>query len=315
MSEVSRHSAERTESPAEATEGPTRSGYIAIVGRPNVGKSTLLNRLVGAKIASTAPKPQTTRHNITGILTEGDTQMVFVDTPGIHRGGRRLLNRVINEAALAALQQVDLAVFVIDRTRWTEEDALVLERIRASGRPAIAAVNKVDAVDKKALLPALAALQRRHSFEAYVPVSAVKGTNLDALKAEIRQRLPEGPFLFPEDQISSRSERFIATELIREQLVRTLRDEVPHAVFVEIDSLEERPRLVAIGATVWVERPSQRAIVIGRKGAMLKKIGARARRSLESFFGKQVYLELWVKDKAGWQDNPRVLASFDTTGL
>lgn len=293
----------------------TRSGHVAIVGRPNVGKSTLLNRLVGMKIASTAPKPQTTRHNITGILTEGDTQMVFVDTPGIHRGGRRLLNRVINEAALAALNQVDLVMFVVDRTRWTEEDAYVLERIGEAGRPAIAVVNKVDAVDKRALLPALAALGERHDFQAYVPVSARRGTNLNALKAEIRARLPEGPFLYPEDQLSSRSERFIAAELIREQLVRTLRDELPHAVYVEIESMEMRPSLVTVGAVIWVERASQRAIVIGRRGAMLKKIGRRARQSLEAFFDRRVHLELWVKDKAGWQDNPRVLAGFDTTGL
>jgi GTP-binding protein Era len=241
--------------------------------------------------------------------------MVFVDTPGIHRGGRRLLNRVINEAALAALGQVDLVVFVVDRTRWSEEDAYVLERIREAGRPAIAVVNKVDAVDKQALLPTLAALQQRYPFEAYVPVSARRGTNLDALKAEIRRRLPEGPFLFPEDQVSSRSERFIAAELIREQLVRTLRDEVPHAVYVEIESMEARANLVAVAAVIWVERASQRAIVIGRKGAMLKKIGTRARQSLESFFGRKVHLELWVKDKAGWQDNPSVLAGFDTTGF
>ncbi len=301
--------------PAPPGKSPTRSGYVAIVGRPNVGKSTLLNRLVGVKLASTAPKPQTTRHNVTGILTEEDTQMVFVDTPGIHRGGRRLLNRVLNEAALAALQQVDLAVFVVDRTRWTDEDAYVLERIRESGRPTIAVVNKVDAVDKRALLPTLEALRARHEFAAYVPVSARRGTNLDALKAEIRSRLPEGPFLYPEDQVSSRSERFIAAELIREQLVRTLRDEVPHAVYVEIESMEERASLVAIGAVIWVERSSQRAIVIGRGGAMLKKIGTRARRALESLFGRQVHLDLWVKDKAGWQDNPSVLAGFDTTGF
>ncbi len=301
--------------PERQPDTQTRSGYVAIVGRPNVGKSTLLNRLVGAKIASTAPKPQTTRHNITGILTEADTQFVFVDTPGLHQGGKRLLNRLINEAALAALQQVDLVVFLTDRDRWTDADAFVLERIGEAGRPTIAAVNKVDAVDKRAVLPALAALQARHPFEAFVPISAAKGTNLDALKDEIRQRLPEGPFLFPEDQISSRSERFIAAELIREQLVRTLRDEVPHAAFVEVESMEERPDLVAIGAIVWVERSTQRGIVIGRRGAMLKKIGTRARQSLASFFGKRVHLELWVKDKAGWQDNPSVLAGFDTIGF
>jgi GTP-binding protein Era len=272
-----------------------------------------LNRLVGVKLSSVASKPQTTRHNITGILTEHAVQVIFVDTPGIHLHAKRLLNKLLNKAALAALQGVDLVLFLVDWQRWDEEDEHILGLIHDAAKPCVACVTKVDRLkNKQALLPVLAQLGGRHPFEEIIPISSTKGTNLEALKAVVRRRLPVGEYLYPQDQLSNRSSRFLMAEQIREQLVRSTQDELPYAVYVEIEDLKEGRDRIWINALIWVDRPSQRAIVIGRQGRTLKAIGTKARASIERFSGKQVVLKLWVKDKAGWQDNPSVLAGFES---
>jgi GTP-binding protein Era len=290
----------------------TRCGTVAIVGRPNTGKSTLLNALIGAKLASVARKPQTTRHNIAGILSRGDSQIVFVDTPGLDLYGKRLLNRMLNDSTWAALQQVDLALLIVDRDHWGEEDELALNRVREAARPCILCINKIDGFRRERLLPIMARLGEKHDFEEIIPVSAIKGENLEALLREVRRRMPAAPFLFPEDQVTSRSQRFIAAELIREQLIRNLHQEVPHSLYVEIEAYRDTEDLTEIAAVIWVDRASQRAIVIGRKGGTLKRIGAQARRALEQSLGRKVFLKLWVKDRADWQDNEAILASFDS---
>ncbi|MEA3410322.1 MAG: GTPase Era [Pseudomonadota bacterium] len=292
--------------------GATRCGYVAIVGRPNTGKSTLLNALVGVRLASVAPKPQTTRHNISGILTRDAAQIVFVDTPGLHLHGKRLLNRMLNDAACIALQQVDLVLLLVDRDQWGEEDEFVLRMVREAGRPCVLCINKIDGYRRERLLPVMERLRGKYDFEEIIPVSARRGENLDVLEREVRRRMPFASFLFPEDQVSSRSERFIAAELIREQLIRNLHQEVPHSLYVEIEAYREREGLSEIAAVIWVDRPSQRSIVIGRQGQTLTRIGAQARRSLEQSLGHKVFLKLWVKDRADWQDNEAILASFDS---
>lgn len=290
----------------------TRCGYAAIVGRPNTGKSTLLNTLVGVKLASVAAKPQTTRHNITGIVSRSDAQIVFVDTPGLHLRGKRRLNRMLNDSARLALQQVDLVLFLVDRDHWGDEDEYVLDRIRESGRPCILCINKIDGFRKERLLPVMERLGGMHAFEEIIPISATVRENLDVLERAVRQRMPEAPFLFPEDQVSSRSERFVASEIIREQLIRNLHQEVPHSLYVEIEAYQDHGDRTDIAAVIWVDRASQRSIVIGRQGQTLKRVGARARRLLEDSLGNRVYLKLWVKDRADWQDNEAILASFES---
>ena len=290
-----------------------RCGYVAIVGKPNVGKSTLLNRLVGTKISLVAGKPQSTRHNITGICTQTLSQMVFVDTPGIHFGAKSLLNQVLNKSAVAALDNVDLVLFVVDKMSWRAQDDYVLELIKAAAKPCLLCINKADELkDKQLLLPLIAALSQKAEFVAIVPISARTGDNLEALKLEIIKRLPKADFLFDEEQISNRSEQFIVAELIREQLVRITEDELPYSIYVELERYAEDTKLVNISATVWVEKKSQRAIVIGKQGTRLKQVGVRARKSIERFLGKRIYLSLWVKHKANWQDNPEILSKFDS---
>jgi GTP-binding protein Era len=278
-----------------------------------VGKSTLLNRLVGAKLSAVASKPQTTRHNITGILTDHGAQVIFVDTPGIHLNEKRLLNKLLNKAAQAALQGVDLVLFLVECERWGEEDEHILGLIRDAAKPCVVCVTKVDRVkNKQALLPVLAELGGRHAFEEITPISSTKGTNLEPLKAAVRTRLPVGEYLYPQDQLSNRSTRFLMAEQIREQLVRSTQDELPYSVYVEIEDLKEGQDRIWINALIWVDRSSQRAIVIGRQGRTLKAIGTQARANIARFSGKEVVLKLWVKDKAGWQDNPSVLAGFES---
>ena len=293
------------------TAGGFRSGYVALVGRPNVGKSTLLNRLLGQKISITSSKPQTTRHRILGIKTRpGEWQIVYVDTPGLHKRGSSALNRYLNRAAAAILNDVDVIVFLVEALRWTEEDEMVLERLASVRAPVILLVNKVDKVkDKRQLLPFLDEMRHRREFAAIVPGSARQGKNLKALEQEIISRLPEGPALFPEDMITDRSQRFLAAEIIREKLMRMLGQEVPYHLTVEIERYEETPGLVRIGAVIWVMRPNQKAIVIGKGGQRLKEVGIQARRELEVATGKKVHLELWVKVKEGWADDERALRS------
>jgi GTP-binding protein Era len=287
-----------------------RCGFAAIVGRPNVGKSTLLNALIGTKVSIVTPKPQTTRHRILGILTRPHSQIVFVDTPGIHAQERRVMNQYMNRSALSSLD-ADVLLLVVEALQWTEDDERVLERVRGSNRPVIAIVNKVDRVrEKPRLLPYLKELSRRAEFKAIVPLSAERRDNLVKLPKLIEELLPEGPALFPTDQVTDRSERFLAAEIIREKLTWRLREELPYGLTVEIERFEEQGGRVGIGAIVWVERPGQKAIVIGAGGERLKEIGRLARLEINELLKKSVHLELWVKVKENWADSEQALKSF-----
>jgi GTP-binding protein Era len=288
----------------------TRAGYVALVGRPNTGKSTLLNYLVGQKLSITSRKPQTTRHQILGIRSEAGWQAVYVDTPGMHMGGERAINRVMNRAARSVLADVDVVIMVVDRTAWTDEDENVLEQVRASGAPVILAVNKVDLLaDKRVLLPHLEALSRRADFAAIVPLSALREQNLDELDAEVLKLLPAGDFFFPEDQVTDRTERFLAAEIVREKITRQLGDELPYATAVEIEEFAEDRGVLHISALVLVERRGQKRIVIGEGGSRLRAIGTEARKDMERLFDQKVMLRLWVKVRAGWSDDERALKS------
>ena len=287
-----------------------RCGLVALIGRPNVGKSTLLNHLLGQKLSITSRKPQTTRHQILGIKTTERAQFVFVDTPGLHKPRKRALNRYLNRAASSVLPSVHAILFVVEALRWTEEDELVLEHVRRAGMPTILVVNKVDRIeDKVALLPYLAEVAQKHDFAAVVPVSALRHDNLDDLEAELLKLLPESEPMFPEDQITDRSVRFLAAEIIREKLMRSLGQELPYDLTVEVERFEEEGNLVRIGALIWVDRPNQKAIVIGKGGERLKQIGQQARKDIEAMLERKVFLELWVKVKSGWSDDERALQS------
>ena len=283
------------------SESTQRCGYVAIVGRPNVGKSTLLNRILGQKLSITSRKPQTTRHQILGIKTEDDLQVVYVDTPGLHKDDKgKALNRFMNRTASEALRHVDLVVFMIDRTAWTEEDQLVLDKLEHLHCPVILAVNKVDQLkDKEALLPQLEELAAKRHFDVIIPISAEKGHNVERLEQEVESRIPEGVHLFPEDQITDRSSRFVAAELVREKLMRNLGEEVPYGTTVEIEEFKHDGRVLHISALILVEREGQKRIVIGDSGAVIKTIGRDARIDMEKMFDTKVMLNLWVKVKRG----------------
>ncbi len=289
---------------------PSHCGYVAIVGRPNVGKSTLLNHILGQKLSITSRRPQTTRHQIHGIKTEGPNQVVYVDTPGLHLKEHKAINRYMNKAASSSLQDVDLIVFLVDRTRWTDEDEWVLEKVKKARAPVILAVNKVDrAKDKDALLPHLEWLASKHSFDEIVPLSAKQGHNVEKLEAIISRYLPESIHFFPEDQITDRSQRFLASELVREKIMRQLGEELPYSVTVEIEEFKQQGKVLHISALILVERPGQKKIVIGDKGEQIKIIGRDARKEMERMFGSKVMLNLWVKVKRGWSDDERALRS------
>lgn len=289
---------------------PSRCGYVAIVGRPNVGKSTLLNHLLGQKLAITSRKPQTTRHNMLGIKTEGTVQAVYVDTPGLHQQGETALNRYMNRTASAALKDVDVVVFVVDRDRWTDEDQMVLERVRFVSVPVILAVNKIDRLEEKAsLLPHLEWLTTQLPNAEIVPISAQHGKNLDTLEQLVNERLPEGEHFFPEDQITDRSSRFLAAELVREKIMRQLGAELPYQITVEIEDFKQKGHVLHIHALILVEREGQKKIIIGDKGARIKRIGQEARQDMEVLFDAKVMLNLWVKVKSGWSDDDRALYS------
>jgi len=292
------------------TDPVTRCGYVAIVGRPNVGKSTLLNYLLGQKLSITSRKPQTTRHQVMGILTESDTQIIFVDTPGIHKEQGKALNRYMNRAASSALADVDLVLFVVDRTRWTPEDDLVMRALEGVNAPVALVVNKIDMLDDKAaLLPYSEARMVDDTFDAFLPISALRNDNLETLRQYLRNHMPVGPYFFPEDQITDRSSRFLAAELIREKIVRQLGDELPYTTAVEIESFEQDGHILYIGALIYVERSGQKAILIGEKGSRLRSIGTDARKDMEQAFETKVMLKLWVKVKSGWSDDDRALRS------
>lgn len=288
-----------------------RAGYVALLGRPNVGKSTLLNALLAQKLSITSAKPQTTRHTLLGIKTLKDAQIVYVDTPGLHQRERKALNRYMNRAAAETLGYVDVVVLLFEALRWSDADQGVLDRLAVYTGPVIAAVNKIDRVkDRTQLLPFLEALAGRRDFAHIVPLSALKRDNLADLERCIVERLPERPFLFAEDELTTASQRFLAAELVREKLFRRLREELPYALTVEIERFEERPHRLHIHAVIWVERPGQKAIVIGDKGANLREVGRQARLDMEQLFGRPVYLATWVKVRSDWSDNDQALAQF-----
>lgn len=284
-----------------------RAGAAAIVGRPNVGKSTLLNRLVGAKISITSGRPQTTRQRITGIVTRPGAQVVFVDTPGYQTGHDSALNRAMNRSVAASLHEVDAIVWVLEALRYDERDEIVA-RLLPPGARVIAAINKSDTVKEKArLLPYIAGLSARRRFEALVPISAAKGTQLDGLMDAIVALMPEGPPLHEEDELTTVNERLLAAELLREKLFQQLGEELPYAAAVEIIRFKQEGNLRRIEATILVDKEGQKGIVIGARGAMLKSIATRARRDMERLFGGKVFLEVWVKVRRGWADNEGAL--------
>jgi GTP-binding protein Era len=291
-----------------AAQADFRCGFAALVGRPNVGKSTLLNALIGEKLSIVTPRPQTTRHRIIGVRTDAQAQIAFVDTPGLHGGARRALNRAMNRTAAAALAEADVCVLVLEALKWTAEDAAVLERIERSGRPAVAAVNKTDRVrPRERLLPYLAELARRFAFAEIVPVSALKANNLEALVRAIGRHLPVSPPLFPEAQRSDLGVGFRIAETIREKLMLELNQELPYGIAVEIEQLLDQDGQLNVAAAIWVDREGQKPIVIGAGGARLKRVGRSARLELNRLLGRRLHLELWVKVREGWADNARAL--------
>lgn len=288
----------------------TRCGLVSIVGRPNVGKSTLMNHLVGDKVSITSRKPQTTRHRIHGILSRDDYQIVFADTPGIHRDHDRQLNRFMNESAQSALAGVDVLCFMVDGVKWTAADEHVLSLLPRDGTPVLLLVNKVDQLaDKAALLPHLEFLSGQFDFDEVIPVSALRDHNLDVLEKALAERLPEGPFWFEPEQLTDRSVRFMVAEIIREKVVRQLGQELPHQATVAIELWQEDRKLVEIAATVLVERRGQKKILVGTGGERIKQIGIQARQDIERLLDRKVMLNLWVKVKSGWSDDERALRS------
>jgi GTP-binding protein Era len=284
---------------------------VAVVGRPNVGKSSLVNALVGRKISIVAPKPQTTRHQIQGVLHEERGQIVFVDTPGLHRKASRALNRYMNDAAVGALVDVDVVLFVTECGRWTDEDEAVLEKLVGVKAPVGLIVNKVDKVDDKVtLLPEIEKRAAKREFAFVVPLSAMKRSNLQPLVDELFARVPEGPPLYPEGQVAGHDLSFTVSETVREKLIKALAQELPYALTVETEKLEREGKLLRASAVIWVERDGHKKIVIGEDGAMLKRIGTAARRELEFLTGSKVFLKLWVRVKENWTDDPKSLLQF-----
>ncbi|WP_373081089.1 GTPase Era [Zhongshania sp.] len=296
--------------------GQQRCGFVAIIGRPNVGKSTLLNHILGQKLSITSRKPQTTRHQVLGIKTEGEVQAIYVDTPGMHLKEEKALNRYMNKTASAAIKDVDLILFLVDRDRWTDDDDMVLRILENARSPVVLVINKVDRLDDKGqLLPLITELQSKYKFADVVPVSALQGHNREALEAVIARFLPENPHMYPEDQITNRSERFLAAELVREKIMRQLGEEIPYSMTVEIEEFSESPRLLEISALILVERDGQKKIIIGEGGSRLRQIGTEARKDMERAFDNKVMLRLWVKVKSGWSDDERALRSLGYTDI
>lgn len=287
-------------------------GFIAIVGRPNVGKSTLLNRLVGQKLSITSRKPQTTRHRIMGVDTRDGYQAVYVDTPGLHIEEKRTINRLMNRAAASSLTDVELVLFLVDGTVWTEDDEMVLNKLKKSELPVVLLINKVDNIKEKSeLFPHLQVLSEKMDFVDVVPVSAKSGKNIDVVEKLVRKHLPEGQWYFPEEYVTDRSQRFMASEIIREKLMRFTGDELPYSVTVEIERFDYNPDTdgFEINGLILVERNGQKRMVIGKGGDKIKTIGREARLDMEDLFERKVYLELWVKVKSGWADDERALRS------
>ena len=289
-----------------------RSGYVSVLGRPNAGKSTLVNALVGSKVSIVSEKPQTTRASIQGVVNTGGAQIIFVDTPGIHVSNS-LINRRMMETVREALTERDVLLYLADATgRFTDEDSHALDVLRKVSTPTLLLLTKIDRVrDKRLLLPMIEQYKAVREFDEYIPVSSITGEGLDNVRSEIIKRLPEGPAYFPPDHLTDQPERFLAGELIREKVLRETRQEVPHAIAVLVDQWTETPKLTRIAATIYVERSGQKAIVIGAKGAALKKIGTLARQEMESILGRKVFLELFVKVQKDWRENPEFLKAID----
>ena len=288
-----------------------KSGFIAVIGRPNVGKSTLINTLIGQKIAIMSDKPQTTRNRILCILTQPDAQIVFLDTPGIHKPKHKLGEYMV-KAAEGTLKEVDAIFFVVDATeKMGPGEYYILERLQATHKPVILVVNKLDLIERAQVLPIITTYTAQYEFAGVVPISAKAKLNLEELLGEVKKYLPEGPQYYPEDMVTDQPERLIAAELVREKVLELTRDEVPHAVAVDVDEMATRPTGdVYIRATIYVERDSQKGIIIGAKGSMLKQVGALARKDIEALLGSKVYLDLWVKVKKDWRNRDNVLKGF-----
>jgi len=292
-----------------------RCGYVAIIGRPNMGKSTLLNHMLGVKLSITSRKPQTTRHQIMGVKTVENGQFIFVDTPGIHSGGNKAINRYMNRAASSVIHDVDVVLFIVQSLKWTDEDELVLNKLKDVEAPVILLVNKVDQVaDKDQLLPYIQKISEKYDFKNVLPISAMKGDNLPQLESYLLELLPEGPAVFEDDQLTDRSTRFLVAEIIREKLVRELGNELPYQTTVEIERYKDEEKITRIHALILVETKGQKVIVIGDKGAKLKSIGTNARKDIEALIDRKVFLQLWVKVKSGWSDSETSLKNlgYDT---
>jgi GTP-binding protein Era len=296
----------------------THFGFVAIIGRPNVGKSTLMNHLIGQKISITSRKPQTTRNRILGVDTQGDYQAAYVDTPGLHRKEPRAINHLMNRAAQSALSGVDAVIFVVDPFTWNDDDEMAFARVRQiaeAGVPAVLCINKLDMLhkDRDALLPVIERLSSKMEFKAIVPVSALKAVNLDELRKVVFECLPEGSHLYSDDSVTDRSSRFLAAEIVREKLMRQMGDELPYSSTVEVEEFKDDNGLLRISASILVERQGQKKMVIGAGGGRIKKIGTEARMDMEKLFGQKVFLKLFVKVKAGWADDERALKSLGYT--
>lgn len=288
-----------------------RFGCVALIGRPNVGKSTLLNAILGTRLSIVTPKPQTTRHRILGIVTRPSAQIAFLDTPGLHRETGRALNRQLNRVARQAPEEADVLIHVIDGPQWRDEDESIWTLLAPLGKPVILVVNKVDKLaDKTRLLAFAAEITRSHDYAAVHFLCARRGDGVSALLDDLVSMLPQGPAQFDEDEFTDRSERFLAAELVREQLMLQLGDELPYATAVEIERFEDAPEITRIGAVIWVEREGQKGIVIGAAGAQLKKIGSSARRAMERLFDRRVHLETWVRVRESWSDDAAALKQF-----
>lgn len=296
------------------TKEEFRCGYVALIGRPNVGKSTLMNFVLGQKISITSHRPQTTRHRILGIKTTDTAQIVYVDTPGIHDNEKKAMNRYMNRTAGASFKDVDVIVLLVEAMKWTDEDELVIKRLQHVSTPVVLAVNKVDLIKKKdQLLPFIEKIKNKYDFKDIIPLSAIKGDNISGFEKIISDYLPPSEAFYSEDQITDRSSRFMAAEIIREKLMRNLTQELPYNLTVEIENFAHDGKLLDIAAVIWVERDNQKAIIIGKGGSKLKDIGKKARIDMEKMFEQKVFLQLWVKVKSGWSDDERALNSLGYT--
>ncbi|HSW93857.1 MAG TPA: GTPase Era [Gammaproteobacteria bacterium] len=293
----------------------SKCGFVAIVGRPNVGKSTLLNALIGKKISIISPKPQTTRNQILGIKTTGETQIVYIDTPGLHDAEKRAMNRYMNRLANAVILDADVIVFIIEATRFLSDDELVLKKVMDANVPVILAINKIDKLnDKKDILPLIEKYSAKYHFAHIIPISAKRKENLESLQKTLLNMMPEGPHLFPDEQITDKNERFQVGEIIREKVIRATEQELPYSTTVVVESMKEEGKLVEISAIIWVEREGQKPIVIGKNGERLKNIGTAARKDIVKLLEKKVFLRLWVKVKSDWTDDEKALGSLGFEG-